>query len=134
MSMTVRGRGACTNNFFGTNPARGIRKECQLEAVDSAPAPAPAPAPSPTAGTATLQWAKPTLNVDGTPLTDIGGYRVVYGISATSLTNSISVPDANSTSYVITGLSPGVYYFAITTLNSSGIESTASNPSEAIVQ
>jgi hypothetical protein len=30
-------------------------------------------------GQATLSWDPPTTNVDGTPLTDLAGYKVYYG-------------------------------------------------------
>jgi ABC-type glycerol-3-phosphate transport system substrate-binding protein len=30
---------------------------------------------------ATLTWDAPTTNVDGTPLTDLAGYKVYYGTS-----------------------------------------------------
>jgi hypothetical protein len=68
------------------------------------------------------------VNTDGTALTDISGYRVLYGTSSTNLSSSLTVTDAGVTSSVITGFAPGTYYFAVTTLNSTGVESVVSNP------
>ncbi len=33
-------------------------------------------------GTATLSWTPPTQNTDGSPLTDLAGYRVYWGTSS----------------------------------------------------
>ena len=67
------------------------------------------------------------LNTDRTALTDIAGYRVFYGTSSTNLSRSLTVTDTGVTSNVITGLAPGTYYFAVATLNSTGVESAVSN-------
>ena len=76
----------------------------------------------------------PTQNVGGTALTDISGYRVIYGTSPTSLTKSAQVPGAATTSYVVDGLSAGIYYFAVITLNSAGSASSASNIASKTIQ
>ena len=69
----------------------------------------------------------PLFNTNGTPLTDVTGYRVHYGTSPTNLTRSVLVSGVGITSRVISGLAPGTYYFAVTTLNSTGTESDRSN-------
>ena len=71
----------------------------------------------------------PSSNVDGTQLTDIAGYRIVYGTSATALTQSVDVAGASTTSKVIGGLSKVTYYFAVLTVNAGG---TASNQSGVV--
>jgi hypothetical protein len=83
-----------------------------------------APAPTPTTGTATLSWAAPTQNTDGSSLTDLAGYRVYYGTSADALTQVIDVSDV--TTYVINGLSSGTYYFAVAAYSTAGTESALS--------
>jgi hypothetical protein len=80
-----------------------------------------------TAGTATLSWAAPTENIDGTPVTGLAGYRVYYGTSADALTQSIEVPGPATTTYVVSDLGPGTYYFAVAAYNSDGIEGAQSS-------
>jgi len=72
--------------------------------------------------------------MDGTTLSDIGGYRIVYGTSATNLTQSVDVSGASTTSRTITGLVPGTYYFAVMTVNLSGVASNRSNVAATTVQ
>jgi hypothetical protein len=80
-----------------------------------------------TTGSATLTWSAPIDNTNGSPLTDLAGYHVYYGTSATALTTQVSVSGSNSTSYVLGGLTAGTYYFAITAYGSDGTESPQSN-------
>ena len=76
---------------------------------------------------ATISWSVPLLNTDGSPLTDVTGYRVYYGTSSTTLANSMLVTGGGATSTSINGLEQGTYYFAVTTLNSAGLESNRSD-------
>lgn len=78
-------------------------------------------------GTATLSWVVPTQNTDGSALTDLAGYTVYYGASSSNLSSSVSVSSATTTSYTVSGLTVGAtYYFAIASVNSSGISSDLS--------
>lgn len=77
-------------------------------------------------GGAALSWTPPTTNTDGTALTNLAGFRVVYGTSATAMANSVDFT-AGVTSACITNLSPATYYFAVRAFNSSGGESVNSN-------
>ena len=90
------------------------------------PTPAP-PTPAPTTVSATLDWSPPTENADGSPLTNLAGYYVHYGTSDTSLTQTIDVADASATTYVVSGLTSGTYYFAVSAYNSLGFEGAWSN-------
>ena len=76
---------------------------------------------------ATLEWSAPTANIDGTPLTDLAGYRIYYGTDPESLSQSVQIADLQTTTYVIQGLSPGTWYFAIKAFTSAGTESAFSN-------
>lgn len=78
-------------------------------------------------GVATVSWVPPTQNTDGSALTDLAGYRIVYGMSPTSLGQQIQIPTVGSTSYSISNLSPGTYYFAVKAYNLAGAESSLSN-------
>jgi hypothetical protein len=80
---------------------------------------------SPT-GTAKVSWTAPTENTNGTALTDLAGYTVYYGTSSSSLTQSITVANPSATSYVVSGLTSGTWYFAVASYTSSGTESAQS--------
>ena len=86
-----------------------------------------APAPPPTTGSASLSWTEPTQNTDGTPITGLAGYHIYYGTSASAMTTTITVASPSQTSYVVSGLAPGTYYFAVVAYNSAGIDSPESN-------
>ena len=75
---------------------------------------------------AVLSWEPPLTNMDGTPITDLSGYRIYWGPSSRAYQHSLDVPDPLQTSKVVE-LSPGVHYFAITSLNADGNESRFSN-------
>ncbi len=85
-------------------------------------------ATSSTAGAVTLSWLPPTKNTDGSTLTDLSGYKIFYGTSPDALTKRIDLKNAGLTSYVIENLAVGRdYYFAITAINSSDLQSEFSN-------
>jgi len=78
-------------------------------------------------GSATLSWSPPTSNVDGTPVTNLAGYRVKYGQLASNLSETLSVPHPDVTSVVIENLSAGTWYFAVSAYTTANIESDLSN-------
>ncbi|GAC1499721.1 MAG: hypothetical protein NVS1B6_05800 [Steroidobacteraceae bacterium] len=78
-------------------------------------------------GTATLTWITPTQNSDGSALTNLGGYRILYGTSAMQLTKTVQITSPGLTSAMIEGLSPGTYYFAIQSVATDGAMSVPSN-------
>jgi hypothetical protein len=82
--------------------------------------------PPATTGTAVLTLTPPTQNTDGSPLTDLAGMRVYYGSSADSLDQVLDLPGNAATSYTLSSLSSGVWYFAATAYNSGGLESSPS--------
>jgi hypothetical protein len=86
-----------------------------------------APPASPATGSASLSWTAPTENTDGTPLTDLAGYHIYYGTSAGAWTSTITILSATETSYIVSGLASGTYYFTIVAFNSEGIDSADSN-------
>jgi hypothetical protein len=78
-------------------------------------------------GDATLSWEAPTENTNGTPLKDLAGYTIFYGSSAAELTTSILVPNASATTYVVSNLTAGTYYFAVAADASDGTQSKKSS-------
>lgn len=77
-------------------------------------------------GNATLSWTAPTTNTNGSALTDLAGYHIYYGTSPDALNKVVTV-SLGSTSYVVEGLTPGVWYFAVNSYTSAGIESALSS-------
>jgi hypothetical protein len=76
---------------------------------------------APAEGSATLTWVAPSTNEDGTPLTNLAGYKVYYG-STPGIFTSVDVGYANS--YQVAGLTKGqTYYFAVTAYDTNGNES-----------
>ena len=79
-----------------------------------------------TTGSATVSWTAPTQNTNGTPLTDLAGYTISYGSSPSSLTQTIQLANPSATSYVVSNLSPGTYYFAVAAYATDGTQSVES--------
>ncbi len=89
-------------------------------------------APSVHAGNLSIAWDAPTTNMDGTPLTDLKGYRVYYGDSSTAQgippCNKNSIDVGNVTTFVVMGLTDGANYAVqVTALDTEGNESFCSN-------
>lgn len=80
-----------------------------------------------TTGSAALTWTAPTLNVDGTPLTNLASYNLYRGTSATVLTLLTGIP-ALATSFVDSTLTLGTWFYAITAVNATGQESAQAGP------
>jgi len=99
-------------------------------AIGNGPSSAPSAAvtPAPATVSATVTWSAPTLNTDGSALTDLSGFRIYYGTSASSLTQSVDVAGSTATSQLITGLTSGAtYYFDVIALTSASTQSAPSN-------
>lgn len=84
-------------------------------------------------GSLTLSWTAPTQNTDGSALTDLAGYWVYSGAAATSLSKLTQITNKAATSYVVTGLVPGSYSYAVTAYNAAGVESDLSATTTATV-
>jgi Putative Ig domain len=78
-------------------------------------------------GSATVNWTPPTANSDGTALTNLAGYRIEYGNATNALSNTIQVTGTGLTSYAISNLSPGTWYFGVVAYTASGAQSALSN-------
>ncbi|HEY9183125.1 MAG TPA: putative Ig domain-containing protein [Gammaproteobacteria bacterium] len=85
-------------------------------------------------GSATLSWTPPTLNTDGSPLTNLSGYKVYWGTALGTYPNSVTLNNPGLTSYVVDNLVPGTYYFVATALTSAGVESTFSSAASKTIQ
>jgi hypothetical protein len=78
-------------------------------------------------GTATLSWMPPTENSDGTPLTNLAGYEIRYGLDRDDLSSAVSLSNPSLSVYVVENLASGTWYFAVLAVNASGVTSSLSN-------
>jgi hypothetical protein len=85
-------------------------------------------------GSATLTWTPPTQNTDGSPLTNLAGYRIYWGTAPGTYTSSVTLTNPGLSSYVVTSLAPGTYYFVVTARNSAGVESVLSNTASKTIR
>jgi len=81
-----------------------------------------------------LMWTPPTQNTDGSPLTNLAGYKIYWGTTQGAYPNSATLNNPGLTSYVVGNLVPGTYYFAATAFNASGQESPLSNGASKTIQ
>jgi hypothetical protein len=86
-----------------------------------------APPTSPDSSAAvTLAWVAPTENSNGTPITNLAGYKIHYGTASQDYTQVVSVSNPSLSRYVLDSLPSGTYFFAITAFNAQGVESPLS--------
>ena len=96
------------------------------------------------AASVSVTWDAPTTNVDGTPLTDLAGYRIYLapatptcpGTSFVSASSPTSTPSAGqAVSSRIIGLTAGATYFArVSAVDTTGNESACSSAAGGIAQ
>jgi hypothetical protein len=75
---------------------------------------------------ATLTWDAVMLNTDGTALTDLAGYKVFYGPSASAMDTIVELADPSQTTYVVSNLSSGTWYFGVVAYTNIGTQSAMS--------
>ena len=85
-------------------------------------------------GSARLSWTAPTQNSDGSPLTNLAGYKVYWGSSQGNYPNSRTINNPGITEYLVENLGPGTWYFVVTAFNSAGVESGFSNVASKTIQ
>jgi Putative Ig domain len=83
-------------------------------------------APINATGSATVSLMPPAQNSDGSPLTNLAGMRVHYGTSPSSLTQQIQLAGSTPTTYTISNLAAGTWYFGATAYTTAGAESAMS--------
>ncbi|BCS52366.1 hypothetical protein GSVR_06740 [Geobacter sp. SVR] len=77
-----------------------------------------------------LAW-DPSTNQDGTPLSNLAGYKVHYGTTSGTYTSVVTVDQGNTAAVNIS--EPGTYYFVVTALDSDGNESGYSQEVSTVV-
>ena len=83
--------------------------------------------PQPTTGSAILTWQPPALNTDGSPLADLAAFKVYWGTTQGTYSQSTKISNAAARTYTVSGLTKGTWYFVVTALNAQGLESPYSN-------
>jgi len=78
-------------------------------------------------GSATVSWSAPTQNTDGSALTNLAGFNIYYGTSATNLNQSVQIANPGLTTYALGNLAPGAWYFAVNAYTTAGAESALSS-------
>ncbi len=73
-------------------------------------------------GSATLNWVDPTKNTDGSALTNLAGVNIHYGSSPSSLTQVVQVSGTGLSSYTISNLTAGTWYFGAAAYTTTGVE------------
>jgi len=98
-------------------------------------------ASGPGSGVLELSWTPPTTKVDGSPLTDVVGYRIYFGTSRGTCPSGGSfyvdavrsaAPGTEPVRLMLKGLKVGErYYAALTAVSASGGESACSAETNA---
>ena len=82
---------------------------------------------SPAKGFATLSWSAPGTKADGSALQDLAGFRVYVGTTSGVYAAVITISDPAVTSYSVSNLSAGTYYFVIKAFDKNNVESAPSS-------
>ena len=77
-------------------------------------------------GTALVSWIAPTENTDNSTLINLAGFKIYFGIFPGEYDNSITVSNAGLSSFLVDNLGAADWFFVVTAINSSGIESAYS--------
>lgn len=78
-------------------------------------------------GSASLSWEPPLSRVDGTPLVNLAGYKIVYGRMSGVYDYEIEIDSPGISAYVVDDLTSGEWYFALAAFDTDGLESDLSN-------
>ena len=114
-----------------------------ITVVSSAPAAQAAPVivsnardlapPTPKTNVAALTWTPPTQNNDGSNLDNLESYRLYYGTSVGQMSKVVII-DKGQTAFTVPDLVPATYYFALSAVNSVGLESALSEVQSKSIQ
>jgi hypothetical protein len=115
------------NQSTSRAPPPGSSSAPPPPASPAPPAPPAPPPPTSQPGAAIVEWTMPTTQTNGASLADLAGYRIHFGKSVGALDQTIEIRNPSVSRYVIEGLKPGRYYFAVTAFNVRNHESERSN-------
>lgn len=77
---------------------------------------------------AKLSWNAPLTRMNGDSLAmgELNGYKITYGRDPEALDSEISIEEASTTSYTISNLTQGTWYFAVQAVDTEGLASPLS--------
>lgn len=87
----------------------------------------------PGVNTAIVTWTAPTTNTDGSALTDLAGFRMQYGSSATGLDQSVYLQNPALRTWTSPALAAGTWFFGARAFNAAGLESDLSNVASKVL-
>jgi hypothetical protein len=125
---TASGGWSGTESINGsqTTPAESATTKYTLTCTGAGGSASQSTTVSVTSGSATLSWAAPTSNTDGTALTPLSGYTIYYGTTEGALSKSVVVGGASTITFEINGLASGTWYFAVAANAADGTQSAMS--------
>jgi large repetitive protein len=85
-------------------------------------------------GTASLDWTAVTQNTNGTAIVGLAGYKVFYGTSPSAMNTVVVLSNPTVTTYLVTNLSSGTWYFGVAAYTSSGTQGALSNVGQKTIQ
>jgi len=85
-------------------------------------------------GSVTLAWTPPSENIDGTPLTDLAGYKIYYGSAPGNYSAEIIVDNPGISRYLVDNLTPNNWYFVVAAYDLAGHESEVTNEARTTIQ
>lgn len=108
-----------------------IASAVQLQIPAEAPQkPPPSPQQQPPTQTPlpiTLMWEPPTENTNGSALVDLQAYRIYSGSTRGNLKARVTLRNPGLATYVLKPAGVAERYYAISAINSKGVESDLSN-------
>ena len=78
-------------------------------------------------GSATLTWTPVIDSTTGAPLAGLAGYKVFYGTSQSAMNTVVTLSNPSLTTYLVSNLSSGTWYFAVAAYTSAGTQGVMSN-------
>ena len=84
-------------------------------------------------GSVSISWMPPLANNDGSALIDLAGYRIYSGRSPNDLRTLVYIRTPALTRWFINMLDSGRHYFAVTAVNTAGVESELSGTVTALI-
>ena len=81
----------------------------------------------------TLSWTPPTENTDGSPLTDLTSYNLYFGTQSGTYPQTVNIGNPGVSTFVLDTLTEGTWFFVLTAVKSTGVESDVSNEATKVV-